>query len=144
MISYVDTSLLVKLYIEEPDSYLAFQWLAPKGIQPLISALSEVEMSSALHRIAPRRKGLNETLLGPAYLEFRTDLVAKRFLVVAIRDSTFELARYYGERHGESLHLRALDILHVAAAIESGAEAFGTFDDRQGKLAEAVGMNLLR
>jgi uncharacterized protein with PIN domain len=120
VISYVDTSLLLKLYIEEPDSYLAFQWLAPKGVQPAISTLSEVEMSSALHRSVPRIRGLNQALLGPAYLEFRTDLVAKRFKLVAIRDSTFELARSYGERYGESLHLRALDILHVAAAIEDG------------------------
>jgi hypothetical protein len=42
VISYVDTSLLLKLYIEEPDSYLAFQWLEPKGVQPMISTLSEV------------------------------------------------------------------------------------------------------
>lgn len=55
MISYVDTSLLLKLYIEEPDSYLAFQWLEPKGVQPVISTLSEVEMSSALHRSAPQK-----------------------------------------------------------------------------------------
>ena len=110
----------------------------------MISTLSEVEMSSALHRSAPRRRGLSLALLGAAYLEFRADLVAKRFLVVAIRDSTFELARTYGERYGESLHLRALDILHVAAAMESGAQAFGTFDGRQGRLAEAVGIKLLR
>jgi predicted nucleic acid-binding protein len=126
VISYVDTSLLLKLYIEEPDSHLAFQWLEPKSIRPLISTLSEVEMSSALHRAAPRRRGLNESLLGPAYLQFRTDFVAKRYQVVAMRDSTFELARSYGERYGVSLHLRALDILHVAAAMEGGAEAFGT------------------
>jgi predicted nucleic acid-binding protein len=52
--------------------------------------------------------------------------------VVALDSSTFDLARDLGERYGESLGVRALDALHVAAAIGHGAEAFGTFDDRRG------------
>jgi predicted nucleic acid-binding protein len=33
-----------------------------------------------------------------------------------------------------------LDTLHVASALELGAERFWTFDERQAKLARAVGL----
>jgi predicted nucleic acid-binding protein len=38
--------------------------------------------------------------------------------------------------------VRTLDSLHVACALELKAERFWTFDDRQARLAEAVGLNL--
>jgi predicted nucleic acid-binding protein len=37
---------------------------------------------------------------------------------------------------------RTLDTLHVAAALALGAKEFWTFDDRQAKLATAVGLNV--
>jgi predicted nucleic acid-binding protein len=48
-----------------------------------------------------------------------------------------DLARQYGP----TLGLRTLDSLHVACALELKAERFWSFDDRQVRLAEAVGLN---
>ena len=45
-------------------------------------------------------------------------------------------------RHGPKLGVRTLDSLHVALALELGAKAFWTFDERQAKLATAVGLSL--
>ena len=47
-----------------------------------------------------------------------------------------EIARLYTPRLGT----RTIDTLHVAAALELGAERFWTFDDRQKKLAKAAGL----
>lgn len=47
-----------------------------------------------------------------------------------------ELARKYASRIG----VRTLDSLHVACALELKAERFWTFDQRQEKLAAAVGL----
>jgi predicted nucleic acid-binding protein len=44
-------------------------------------------------------------------------------------------------RHGPTLGVRTLDSLHVACALELGADRFWTFDERQARLAEAVGLN---
>ena len=40
-----------------------------------------------------------------------------------------------------SLGTRTLDSLHVACALELNADKFWTFDDRQARLAEAVGLD---
>jgi len=47
-----------------------------------------------------------------------------------------DLARRYGPKFG----MRTLDTLHVACALELEAERFWTFDERQAKLAKAVGL----
>lgn len=53
-------------------------------------------------------------------------------------ETCIELARRYTSQFGT----RTLDTLHVAAALELKAERFWTFDDRQAKLAKAVGLKL--
>ena len=50
---------------------------------------------------------------------------------------TIDLAR----RFGSTIGARTLDSLQVAAALELRADRFWTFDDRQLRLAEAVGLN---
>jgi predicted nucleic acid-binding protein len=44
-------------------------------------------------------------------------------------------------RYTPTLGVRTLDSLHVACALELNAQKFWTFDDRQAKLAEAVGLD---
>jgi predicted nucleic acid-binding protein len=44
-------------------------------------------------------------------------------------------------RYGPTLGVRTLDSLHVACALELKAQRFWTFDDRQARLAEAVGFD---
>ena len=45
-------------------------------------------------------------------------------------------------QHTPAIGTRSLDVLHVAAASVLGAREFCTFDVRQGKLAQAVGLQL--
>jgi hypothetical protein len=52
-------------------------------------------------------------------------------------DRSIDLTR----RYGPTLGVRTLDSLHVACALELKADRFWTFDDRQAKLAEAVGLD---
>jgi predicted nucleic acid-binding protein len=59
---------------------------------------------------------------------------------VAMPESAFELCAQLARRHGARLGLRTLDTLHVASALELKAERFWTFDERQKRLARAVGL----
>jgi predicted nucleic acid-binding protein len=52
-------------------------------------------------------------------------------------ETAVSLARQYGSKFG----VRTLDSLHVACALELKAERFWTFDERQARLAESVGLN---
>ena len=141
MISYFDTSLLVKLYVQERDSNIAWVMANSTGVEAIISWLSEAEMAAAMAARFVRSSVVPQ--LDLAYAAFLREVSRGIFRVVAVDRSVFDLARSLGERYGGVLGVRALDVLHVAAAMRAGAEAFGTFDDRQGKLAKAVGMGPL-
>ncbi len=43
-------------------------------------------------------------------------------------------------QHGSRIAMTTLDALHVASALELGAERFWTFDEPQAKLARAAGL----
>jgi predicted nucleic acid-binding protein len=141
VISYFDTSLLVKLYVQERDSNIAWVMANSTGVEAIISWLSEAEMAAAMAARFVRSSVVPQ--LDLAYAAFLREVSRGIFRVVAVDRSVFDLARSLGERYGGVLGVRALDVLHVAAAMRAGAEAFGTFDDRQGKLAKAVGMGPL-
>jgi predicted nucleic acid-binding protein len=49
-----------------------------------------------------------------------------------------ELAR----KHASQMAMRTLDTLHIACALEFGAGEFWTFDERQERLARAVGLSI--
>jgi predicted nucleic acid-binding protein len=145
VISYLGTSLLVKLYVQEAGSEIALGLVRRDDMEPMISRLSEVEMASALLASSGRSVGsVNRDKLRRGYSAFRLQRESGFYQVVEVGDSAFSLAQALGERFGEALGVRALDLLHVATAMRMGAVSFGTFDDRQGRLAEAVGMKLLR
>jgi len=55
-------------------------------------------------------------------------------------EDAFELCADLARRYGPKLGVRTLDSLHVASALELKAERFWTFDERQAKLAKAVGL----
>lgn len=145
MIAYLDTSFLIKLYVFEDESHLAAALLRRHGYRPMIGWLSEVEMASALHaRSTTTQSLLPGVAAESAYGEFRLDRTRKVYDVVAMDEEVFEQARLLGERYGRKHLVRALDVLHVAAALRHGARLFGTFDKRQAKVAEEAGLKLLR
>jgi predicted nucleic acid-binding protein len=71
---------------------------------------------------------------------FQADRAAGLWLEVAIPENAFGLCAELGRRYGPKFGLRTLDTLHVACALELKAERFWTLDERQAKLAKAVGL----
>jgi predicted nucleic acid-binding protein len=49
-----------------------------------------------------------------------------------------------GAEHALTMTVRAMDLFHVAIAIEVAVDAFVSFDEEQCRVAESAGMNLLR
>jgi predicted nucleic acid-binding protein len=57
-------------------------------------------------------------------------------------DNLFHRAETLSQRHAAKVGARSMDILHIAAALESGCTELISFDDRQRKLAAAEGMTV--
>jgi predicted nucleic acid-binding protein len=72
---------------------------------------------------------------------FEEDRRAGFWLQVPLPEAAFDLAVELARRHVTRLGCRTLDTLHVASALELGAEKFLTFDHRQERLAKAVGIS---
>ena len=131
MTMYVDTSALLKRYIEEPDSYRVESFLA-----------ADPELVTGRHTIVEMRRNLSHLLHGAALhdsrVNFANDLAS--FAVVELDAATCELAATIAEQTG----VRTLDALHLGAARRLGtALTFLTFDIRQAQAARQLGFHLL-
>ena len=58
----------------------------------------------------------------------------------AVPEHAFEISTDLARKHAAQIGSRTLDSLHVACALELGTHGFWTFDQRQAKLATAVGL----
>ncbi len=130
MTTYVDTSALLKRYVDEPDSDRANELLA-----------ADPALVTARHTIVEVRRNLAQ-ILGPtdataARAAFADDLGS--LALVELDAATCELAATVGEQTG----VRTLDALHLGAALRLGtAVTFLTFDVRQAQAARSLGFTV--
>ena len=128
MTLYVDTSALLKRYVEERDSDAAEQHMASDPVL-VTSWLTEVEL----------RRNITRLLAGEELVHTRrlvqSDLDA--FALVNLDVATCNEAA----RIAEQTLCRSLDALHLAAARRAGElTTFLTFDVRQAQAARSIGM----
>lgn len=129
---YVDSSALLKRYVDEPDSVAADALLRSDPL--LVTArLTLVEVRRNLTRLLSGRE------LAGARQAFTTDIAA--IAVIELDAATCEAAATISEVTG----VRILDALHLAAAQRLGgaATAFLTFDLRQAQAARALGFTVV-
>jgi predicted nucleic acid-binding protein len=129
---YVDSSALLKRYIDEPDSDRAEAYLLADP-QWVTGRHTRVEVRRNLTRL------LDGRALDAARSSFETDW--ERTSVVALDDATCDLAVGIAEATGA----RTLDALHLAAAIRVGSAGLTllTFDIRQAQAARSLGMMVI-
>jgi predicted nucleic acid-binding protein len=138
LIVYVDSSFLVSSYITDAHSVAADRRMA-LGFRILISPLNRAEMANAVYyQVFLRRLTLVEAQ--KVWMEFQRDCTSGMWAVVELPNPTWETCSDLARRYGPTLGVRTLDSLHVACALELKASRFWTFDERQARLAEAVGL----
>ena len=128
MTLYVDTSALMKRYVDERDSDVATQLM---GTDPVLvtSHLTEVEL----------RRNLARLLGGEDLLRTRRQVQADldAFALVSLDATTCSEAA----RIAEQTLCRSPDALHIAAARRAGARTvLLTFDVRQAQAARSAGL----
>lgn len=133
---YLDTSLLVPLFVHEPKSTDTHLWLAGIGNAELvISEWAIVEFSSAVG-IKRRTGQIDETARERMYSEFEA-FIHLRARVVPVLSADFLCAAEFCDRW--QMGLRAGDALHLAIA-DRHAMTVCTFDRTMIDAANALGL----
>jgi predicted nucleic acid-binding protein len=105
---------------------------------------SPLHLAEAFHAIAQQVfcRRISAAAAQDIYRNVRSDQTAGVWTETQMPENAFELCADLARRYGPKLGVRTLDSLHVASALELKAERFWTFDDRQRKLAKAVGLKV--
>ena len=130
MTLYVDTSALLKRYVDEPDSERAVELLA-----------NDPELLTGRHTIVEVRRNLARLLSATAATAARASFAedVASLSIVELDAGTCELAATIAEQTG----VRTVDALHLGAARRVGtAITFLTFDARQAQAARALGFTV--
>jgi predicted nucleic acid-binding protein len=136
--TYADTSFLLSLYLTDVHTPEAEQRMASSPLMWLTS-FHVAEWTHAVEQHVFR--GALSRNEGDLYhRQFQENRESGSRIEVAVPDSVFDVCIQLARRYAARLGLRTLDTLHVASALELKAERFWTFDERQKKLARAVGL----
>jgi len=135
-----DSSFLVSCYVDDAHSAEADRRMAVVSRPILVTPLHQAEVAHAIHQYVFRGK-LPHAEAQRAWLAFRRDCEADVFDEHDLPEAAWTLSIHLAQLYGPTLGVRTLDSLHVACALELNAQKFWTFDDRQARLAEAVGLD---
>jgi predicted nucleic acid-binding protein len=134
---YIDTSLLVSLYSPDANSVAAARTIQASSGHRFITTFGELEFLNALElRVFRKESSLAQTRA--ARDDFVKDLRDGVFQLRGLSDQIFDRARQLAQQTTCKLGTRTADLLHVAAAVELGADYLYTFDLPQRKLAGAL------
>lgn len=140
MIAYADSSFLVSTYITDAQSAQADQRLS-LGFRIPVTPFNRAEIANALYQQAFLHR-LDKVAIQKVWSEFQRDCLTRLLTTVEFPHSAWETCADLARRYGATLGVGTLDSLHVACALELKADRFWTFDDRQARLAEAVGLDI--
>ncbi len=135
----VDSSFLASLYAQETHSFEAHGRIARKP-QVWVTPFNRAELSHAFHYQVFRSR-ITATEARLAWNQFEQDCARRVWNLVDLPEAMWETCIDLSKKYGPTLGVRTLDSLHVACALELKADKFWTFDERQAKLAEAVGLD---
>jgi predicted nucleic acid-binding protein len=138
---YVDSGILIKLYVKERNSGKAIAALSQYSSLAL-NHLQELEVRNTLRSLEGRG------LISPAqrvasehFLE--ADLIGQRLRRTPVDwNAIYSEAKNLSHLYTAETLARSLDILHVAAALVSGVKEFITGDRRQQAMAERSGLTV--
>ena len=139
---YIDTSVIVKLYIKEKHSLYISNWLKENNEAIPLTIFHELEFNNAINLKKFRAEiTTNELrLIMAKFAEHESKGIFYRPQISWT--DTFKYAVDLSRKHTNKTGSRALDILHVASALSIKADRFLTFDERQSRLAALSGIKI--
>jgi len=140
-LTYADSGFVVSLYLTTEGTSAQARKEVKRASKPiLLSPLSLLEIRNALNCGINRGEITSEQR--DAVLAEIDEQIEKGFfrLVDASQSSIYTKAQELSNKHTPTTAMRSLDLMHLAAALLSGARKFLTFDKRQAKAAIAEGL----
>jgi predicted nucleic acid-binding protein len=140
-LTYADSGFVVSLYLTtEGTSALARKQVKRASKPILLSPLSLLEIRNALN-FGVNRGEITIDQRDAVLAEIDTQIERGFFrLVDASQSSIYAKAQELSNKHTPVTSTRSLDLMHLAAALLSGARTFLTFDKRQARAATAEGL----
>lgn len=145
MIVYCDTSWLLSYLNEDDFNHGAARTAASKlvGHDFVICEVHLLELPAAVRAATHRAQDPVPEHIARRVINRFDRAVTRKILLrkeLDMRDSV-AMARSLGETHGWNQRHTTFDLWHLAAAWSLSAGTFLTFDKRQGKIAELMGMS---
>ena len=138
---YADPSFIVSLYSPDVNSTAAARTMHAASGDRFITTFGELEVVNAMG-LRVFRKEVSVAQSQSSLIQFENDLRDGVFQLRGLPDSILERARRLSRQTTAKLGNGTADLLHVAAALELGADCLYTFDHHQRKLAQAVRLKL--
>ena len=138
---YADTSFLISLYSPDVNSAVAVRTMQASSGDRLVTTFGELEVVNGM-QLRIFRKEVSAAQAQSSLDDFEKDLRNGVFQLRGLPEPLFEQARQLSRRTTAKLGTRTADLLHVAAALELGADYLYSFDQQQRKLAQAVRLKL--
>ena len=138
---YADSSFLVSLYSRDANHGFATRTMQASRGRCLVNAFGELEVRNAFE-LRVFRKEISVPQARAALIDFENDLQQGILQLQGLSDSLFARARRLSQKITAKLGTRAADLLHVAAALEFGADYLYSFDEQQRKLARSLHLKL--
>ena len=136
---YVDTSVLVALFLNEPHSLSATDWYAHETSKLAAAAWCVPEFASALG-IKQRTGAIDAQQAQDAWARFER-LIAADLELLPVEPANFHRAAELVLEAASAL--RAGDALHLACAEAAGAKHVATLDDTMSRNALRLKMRLV-
>lgn len=148
MSAFADTSFLFAFYFPRAVSEQAMAKMESLQDAPLISSLVRYEFQQAVWfkvwlQANGQPLGLSETIAQSALAAFELDVEQRLWIITSSQWESVvtraeKLALDHTPRHGA----RAMDILHLAFALQIGATELLSFDENQRGVAQTEGLTV--
>jgi len=138
---YADSSFLVSLYSLDAHTIDARRTMQSSNGPRFLITLGEVEVVNAFG-LRVFRKELSASQAQLSSIDFEQDVRDGIFEVRGTTEGMIERARQLSGQTTAKLGTRTADLLHVAAALELGADCLYSFDQKQRRLAQSVRLKL--
>jgi len=135
VVIYLDTSALIKLYLLEEGSESVQRRIASQELPLPVWEVQEAELINALQLNVFWKKISQKQAENQIAHFYERQKKGHYFFPEIHRGELMKNFRTLS-RENARLGCRTMDIFHVACALQIGATAFITFDDRQRSLAE--------